>query len=249
MRYREKLNIVLMRDNGPRSSYRLRRSNFILLLAFFGCLPFLVILLLTHSWMLWQENVRLRNSMERFESDYQLAETRAERLENLEEMLKEENVQARELTLRRIATAGQKRENAEEKEPGQEAMETPPELVEGPGHEEFPALDTGRVLVSNVQARARSGNNLRIGLDLRNPDSEPLLSGTVEAILLTANGERRPLEFVPADVGTFRITRFKRTVMNAAVPHEFSLVNAQIILEVKDQDEKPIYRNIFYVQR
>lgn len=246
MRYREKLNIVLMRDNGPRSSYRLKRSNFILLALFLGCMPFVAAFFVAQSYILWQENINLRDSLERFETDYQHAEARAERLENLEDLLKLENVQGKELVIRQIAGAGEKEESREEKAAGEENA---PEMTEGPGHEEFPAVDTGRVLVGNVQARARPGNSLWIGLDLRNPENEPLLSGEVSVILVTADGGRHPLELAPADVGTFRIARFKRTVMNAQAPRDLSLVNAQIILEVKEQDGKPIYSNIFAIQR
>ncbi len=247
MRYREKLNIVIMRDNGPRSSFRMKRSNFLLLAVFLGCMPFVAAFFCAQCWMLWQENYRLRSNMERFEADYQMAEARAERLENLEDLLKQENVQGKELLTRQLAESDKKSARAPEKETEEQAEL--PEMQEGPGHEEFPALDTGRVLVSNVQARARPDNALRIGLDLRNPDNEPLLSGRVEAVLLSADGERRLLEFDPVDVGNFRIARFKRTVMNAIAPKDMSLVNAQIILEVKDQSGKPLYSNIFAIQR
>lgn len=247
MLYRERLNIVIMRDNGPRHSYHLKRSNFVMLLVFFLCLPFVAILLSTQCYMLWQDNIRLRESLEKTESDYQVMEARAERLENLEELLKEENVSGREVVIRQIGSVPEKEKQPEEKD--NQTDEQQAQLAEGPGHEEFPVLDTGRVNVSNVQARAMRGNNLRVGLDLRNPDNEPLLSGNVEAILLTANGERMELKFSPDEVGAFRISRFKRTVMTAQVPRNISLVNAQIILEVKDQDDKPIYRNIFAVQR
>lgn len=245
MLYRERLNIVIMRDNGPRHSYYLKRSNFVLLLVFFLCLPFVAILLTTQCYMLWQDNIRLRESVEKTEAEYQAMEARAERLENLEELLKEENVQGREVVIRKLGNVAEK----ESQEKDIQADSQQAQLTEGPGHEEFPVLDTGRVNVSNVQARALRGNTLRIGLDLRNPDNEPLLSGNVEAILLTANAERIDLKFSPDEVGSFRISRFKRTVMTAQVPRNISLVNAQIILEVKDQDNKPIYRNIFAVQR
>lgn len=45
------------------------------------------------TWRLWQENKALRENVLRFESDYQTAQATAERLENLEELLREEGVQ------------------------------------------------------------------------------------------------------------------------------------------------------------
>lgn len=234
-----------MRDNGPRHSLRLRRSRFYLLLFFFLSLPFLCSLLAIQCWLLWEENGRLRASVERFEMDYQLAESRAERLENLEELLKEENISARELLVRQLAHNG-KPPLAEESEQtgGDEAA-----FAEGPGHEEFAQLDTGRVKIDNVQARAMRGNNLRIGMDLRNPENESLLAGDIAATLVTAEGEKKQLTFTPEDAGNFRINRFKRAVITAHAPRDANLVNASVILEVRDISGAMIYQNIFAVQR
>lgn len=244
MRYHERLNIIFMRDNGPRRSFRIRRSRLYLLLFFFGSLPFLCALLIVQCWFLWESNVKLRENLEKFEADYQSAVTRAERLENLEILLEEEAVPGRDLLMRQLAARP-----AEDREQEHPQETTTAELPDGPGHEEFPSVDTGRVKVSNVQVRAMRGNILRIGLDLRNPDTDQLLSGEVGATLVTAAGENMPLTFVPQDVGNFRISRFKRTVMNAHVPKSINLANSQIILEVKDQAGDDLYRNIFAVQR
>ncbi|MBD5557966.1 MAG: hypothetical protein HDQ92_05350 [Desulfovibrio sp.] len=249
MRYREQLGIILMRDNGPRRSFRLRRSLFFVLVAFFACLPFLCAALGWQCWQLWQENASLRANMQRFEMDTQAAQATAERLQNFEELLREEGVQGRELLLRRLARAG-----GETQPEASPAAETPQAasaaaLGEGPGHEEFPEVDTGAIKVGNVQARALRGNGLRIGLDLRNPDSQKLLAGSVSATLVTASGQKCPLAFDPEDVGNFRISRFKRAVMVARVPEQYSLVNAQVIIEVREQDADLIYRNIFAVER
>lgn len=270
MRYREQLNIIFMRDNGPRRSLRIRRSRFYLLIIFFASLPFLCILLSIQCWLLWEDNQKLHESVERFESDCQAAEARAERLENLEEFLREENVPARGVLVRQLARdasqdiipPAQPREQQSAPPPPRETNENgsiqakvetevqeKPELADGPGHEEFPAIDTGRVTVSNVQARAMRGNSLRIGLDLRNPENGTLLIGEVDATLVTASGEKHELVFAPHNVGSFRINRFKRTVMVAHVPREVNLADSQIILEVKNQDGEIIYSNIFAVQQ
>lgn len=238
-----------MRDNGPRRGFRVRRSRFYLLLAFFVSLPFICVLLATQCWFLWRDNINLRQNVEKFELDYQKAEARAERLENLEELLREESLASRNLIMRRLAEGASEPHQhspAEKSESGSPGSE--PALAEGPGHEEFPALDSGRVKVSNVQARVIRGHSLRIGLDLRNPDNESLLSGEVDATLITSNGERHELAFSPRDVGSFRINRFKRTVMIAQVPASVSMNNAQLILEVLDHAGEPIFRNIFAIQ-
>lgn len=243
MRYHERLNIIFMRDNGPRRSFRIRRSRLYLLGLFFACLPFISVGLAVQSWLLWEENAKLRENVEKFKTDYQKAVARAERLENLEILLEEESVPGKDIIIQQLAA------NAEKQK--EEKTETPqaPELEEGPGHEEFPVVDSGQIKISNVQVRAMRGNILRIGLDLRNPDAEQLLSGEVAATLITAAGDKKELTFTPQDVGNFRISRFKRTVMSSHVPRNISLTNSQVILEVKDQSGKELYRNVFAVQR
>lgn len=246
MHYREKLNIIFMRDNGPRHSFKLRRSTFLLLASLFACLPFLCVLLLAECWHLLQENHTARASIDRLEVELQSLETRAERLENLEALLEEDRISGRETVIRQLASA------AGDSAPKPAPMlddEDAPEIAEGPGHEEFPALDSGRVKVSNVQVRALNNKSLRIGLDLHNPDQEPILSGKVETILVTSDGDRKPLTFLQEDTGTFRISRFKRTVMQAPVPGGANIENSQLIIEVKDNNDKPLYRNIYSVQR
>lgn len=233
-----------MRDNGPRRSFRIRRSRFYLVIFFFLSMPFLCCLLAAQCWILWQENDSLRTSVERFETDYQLAEARAERLENLEELLKEENISARELLVRQLAHTDAAPESFEEP-----AQIPDPPLPEGPGHEEFEVIDTGRVKIDNVQVRATRGNNLRIGLDVRNPENESLLAGDITATLVTNDGEKKPLSFTPQEAGNFRINRFKRAVMTARAPRDATLVNASVIMEVRDNDGAIIYQNIFDVQR
>lgn len=236
MAYHENLNIIYMRDNGPRRSIRLRRSAFYLLILFFVSLPFLCVLLAVQCWLLWDENRTLTANMERFETEYQKAASRAERLENFEEALLEENVEGRETILRKLAY----NEGAAAEEPG-----AAPAGEEGPGHEEFPAIDTDRVKVSNVQARVMSGNRVRIALDLRNPDNERLLAGEISATLVTARGEEYKLIFAPSDVASFRINRFKRSVMVGRVPSRYNLANAEVIIEVKEDGGGVIFRNIF----
>ena len=236
MRYREKLDIIIMRDNGPRRSFHIRRSNFFLLLILFLCLPFLCLLLTIQCWLLWHENTDLRFSMERAEAECQTLAARAERLENLEELLKEENTRARDVLVRQLAESpGSAETEAAPEEHGQEEREP----------EEFQGVDSGRVKVSNVQTRILRGNALRISLDLRNLDSDTLVSGEVEAILVLRNGEELGLAFNPREAGAFKIARFKRTVLTTQAPKGASLTDARLILEVKEHGNKLIFRNIY----
>lgn len=243
MRYRERLNIVFMRDKGPRRSISMRRSRFHLLMLFFLSLPFACLLLGAECWHLWQANRALRISQEKLELDYQQAEQRAERLQNLEALLQEENVSSRDVLARQLALASTTNH-------AHNMEDLQPDISEdGPGHEEFPVVDTGRVKIENVQVRALRGNSIRVGLDLRNPENESSLSGIVDATLITADGEKRLLSFAPTGVGSFRINKYKRAVMTAAIPHNLNLVNASVIVEVREQDGGMLYQNMFAVQR
>lgn len=238
-----------MRDNGPRRSFRVRRGRFYAALFFFACLPLLSVGLGWQCWKLWQENATLRANMLRFESDYQEAQATAERLEHLEELLREEEVHGRNLVLRRIAgedVAAPSEVAAADKD--ESAKTDAPRNAEGPGHEDFPAIDLDYVKVGNVQVRALRGEKLRIALDLRNTDSQRLASGTVAGTLLTADGTKHPLSFDPENVGDFRISRFKRTVIVVRLPGRINLVNAQVIVEVRNQDDSVVFRNIFPVE-
>lgn len=242
MRYHERLNIVFMRDNGPRRSLRVRRSHFYLLLAFFAILPFICAALCLLCWKLWQTNISLQSNVEKFEAEYQQAAARAERLEQLEALLDEESVPGRDLIVRGLAP--QKPESVKDK-----ASDVHEEReAEGPGHEEFPVVDSGHVKVSNVVARIMRGNRIRISLDLHNPETDKLLIGDVRAVLVTAQGEEKKLVFMPEDVGTFRINRFKRTVITAHAPAGTNLADSEIVLEVKNEAGETWYRNIFQVR-
>lgn len=219
----------------------MRRSRFYLLILFFLAMPCLAALLGLQCWRLWQENSSLRANLEKFELDCQLAAQKAERLEHLESLLDEENVSAREVLVRQLARSGQ--------EPLFAETQTVENEEEGPGHEEFPVIDNGRVKIENVQVRAIRGHTLRVGLDLRNPENAALLSGVVGATLVTADGEKKPLNFSPAGSGNFRINRYKRAVMTAQTPLNASLVNASVILEVRGNNGDILYQNIYAVQR
>ncbi len=121
-------------------------------------------------------------------------------------------------------------------------------LQEGPGHEEFPVVDEGVVLVENVQSRLVEPRRIRTSLDLRNPGSTSL-AGTVFCILSLASGEMVPLTLSPAAVGNYRILRWKKAVLFADIASEYDLFNAQMIIEVKDTTGKLLYRNSFAIEQ
>ena len=166
MGYKTNLCIMFMPDAGPRRSYRVRQGSFRLLLLLCASLPVFCALLGWQCWRLWQQNLQLRENVLRFESDYQAAQATAERLENLEALLREENLSGRELVLRRLNAVDE-----EEAPPAESASAAPAApSADGPGHEAFPGRGYG-VCGGEQRAGPRfARGRLRIALDLRNTD-------------------------------------------------------------------------------
>ncbi len=121
-------------------------------------------------------------------------------------------------------------------------------MQDGPGHEEFPVIDEGIIMVENVQSRLVEPRRIRTALDLRNPGSTSL-AGTVFCILSLASGEMVPLTLSPAAVGNYRILRWKKAVLFADIASEHDLFNAQMIIEVKDTAGKLLYRNSYAIEQ
>jgi hypothetical protein len=240
-----------MRDKGTRRSFRVRAAVFYVLLCGIACLPLLVCGLGWFSYNTWKENTILRENVLRFEDDFQKAQSIAERLENIEELLNENAVAGKDVLLRRLAASSGTDPASPSGEPaapadGNGQTSQPPSPMQ---QDSFPAINTDYIKVDNVQARALRENRLRIALDLRNTDNQKIAAGRVSAELLTADGTRHELVFVPYNVGDFRISRFKRTVMYANLAPRPNLVNSQVILEVRREDNSVVYRNLFAVER
>ncbi|MDR2819070.1 MAG: hypothetical protein LBB60_00855 [Desulfovibrio sp.] len=251
---KEFLNIIIIRDNGPRHSFRVRRGRFIFALLFFISSPLLAGALSVFSWRLWQENGQLHENTLRLEGELNVAQITAERLENLEELLREDNAQERAIIVRGAADTppnvpAEAAENAASDRPAGQAAAERKDAGDVPAQGEFPAVNTEYLKVDNVRVRALRDGKIRISLDLHNTDSQKILSGTVRAVLVTSNGTRQDLSFTPEDVGDFKISRFKRTVMVAGQLDRLSLVNAQVIIEVLAAENTVAFRNIFAVER
>jgi hypothetical protein len=240
-----------MRDKGARHSFRMRAAVFYALLCSIVCLPLFVCGLGWFSYNIWKENSILRENVLRFEDDFQKAQSIAERLENIEELLNENAVAGKDILLRRLAASSEANSaSLPEDQAGSagengQASQSPKPAPQ----EEFPAINADYIKVDNVQARALRENKLRIALDLHNTDNQKIAAGRVSAMLLTADGARHEPVFVPSNVGDFRISRFKRTVMNARLAPQLNLANAQVILEIRREDNSVVYRNLFSVER
>lgn len=248
-----RLSLILMSDDGARRTFRVRRARFYGLIICLLCFPLLAAFLGWRAVQLWRENAALNAEQARLERELLAAEATAERLENLEVLLREDGMEGRRLLALRLAgreesggSAGDVNAQDDEKE-REQALKQP---NEGPGHTEFPAVATDMVKVLNVRARALGNGRLRISLDLRNTERQKVVSGEVRATLITADGQQHEVQFEPEDVGDFRISRFKRAVMLSHLPRSVGrLENSQVIIEVLKSDGQLLFRNIFAVER
>lgn len=132
--------------------------------------------------------------------------------------------------------------------PTADKAENPAQQPDDGADEQFQGVDLGYVKVSNVTARQVHARRLRIALDLRNTEKQAVASGTVEAILLTADGERTNLEYTVEDAGHFRISSFKRAVLISRLASHQSLANAQVLLEVRNHEHTLVYSNLYPVE-
>ena len=238
MKYSERLSLVIIREDGRRQSWRLRR---VWLHALLGSLLLLPCLAGVLGWF--------------------CMEGKLERLEQVSILLEESAVPGRDILTRALAqsdmgdtVASPAEESAATTAPGGEeaAMKEQMTRQEGPGHAEFPAITSDYVSVDKVRVRLVRNRMLRIALDLRNT-RDGRAEGEVTAILVTPEGKHMPLKFSPSDVGKFSILRFKRAVMSAGLPKgaDSALNGAQVLLEVRDNSVKRtvVFRNIFAVEQ
>lgn len=248
-----RLSLILMSDDGARRTLRVRRARFYALMISLLCFPLLTVGLGWWSFQLWRANAALSDAQACLERELLEAEATAERLENLEILLKEESVEGRRLLATRLVGRSEaaadvtEADGAEARKEMEQAFKQP---GDGPGHAEFPAVSSELVKVLNVRARSLGNGKLRISLDLRNTERQKVVSGEVAVTLLTADGQQHNITFDPDDVGDFRISRFKRAVMVSRLPRSVGkLENSQVIIEVKKSDGQLLFRNIFAVER
>lgn len=237
----EKINLLVMRDNGEVRSVRMRLSLLVTLCVASIIMPFVAVAGIWLSVDLWRNTSSLQDENRRLTREGQEAKAKADRLGNLEKLLQ------RNATTETVVVSNVNRSETPKPAPVEE--ETAPATQDGPGHSEFPAINTGYITLENINARVQPGSKLRISLDLRNPDTRKTLSGEVACTLVSAAGESTPLQFRPQDAGDFRITRLKRAVLLSVLPPQTNFTNAQVVIEVKNDSGELVYRNVFPVER
>ncbi len=237
---KEKINIILMRDSGESKRIRMRRSRFRMLVRLCVLSPVVTAAALAGSYWFWEQNTKLVADNKALIVENEAYRITTARLQNLEALLKPQKGIEKELAVRISAS------KTKEKNIATEVSET--ELAKdlqqaGPGHAEFPAVDTGALKVENVACTLMGTDRIRAAFNLRNGGTESI-AGEIFCILSLADGKTIALTPTPADAGTYKITNFKSAVLFIDLEQGLQLVNAEIILEAKDGEGTVIYRNV-----
>lgn len=243
----EKISLLIMRDNGEVRSVRIRRSLLFLLLFMCAVMPFLLGGALWFGADVWLAHRALFARHNAMQQEYLEAKATAARLSDIEQLVQAAEAQNSAQVLQNIRRAdAQAVAQPPEGDPAHETGVS----IDGPGHVEFPAVNSGKVQTDNVTIRQMSGRSLRISLDLSNPDPTTPVAGKIVCILTTANGQTLPLRVFPQSADDFRISRFKRVVLTAPLPPNVNAADAQVVLEIKAEGGGPIlYRNVYAVAR
>ncbi len=238
---KEKINIILMRDSGESKRFRMYRSNFRALLTCCILCPFITAAALAGSYWFWEQNMQLvqRNmALEQENSVYQITTKRLGHLEKL--LTRHEDVEKKIA----VQIAAQKNEKSIAEAENLEQIQKSAAQQEGPGHDEFPVLDTGVLQVENVSSIVLEKERIRTSFSLRNKGSESI-SGEVFCILSLASGKTLALMTTPPEAGKYKIANFKSAVLYSDIPEKIDLKNAEMVLEVKNATGEVVYRNVY----
>ena len=121
---------------------------------------------------------------------------------------------------------------------------TSKKVVDDPGHEYFPMVESKDIELQNVSCRKLSSTNLRISFRLRNK-SDSLLEGEYFCFLILANGKMIALNLGTPVTGKYAIKSFKSPVLMIDLEKEYDLEDAQVAIEVKDKEGKILCKNSY----
>lgn len=254
MNYKEYLGIILLYDNGKKTTMRIRKfwlDLAILALVIFPCLCGLLIFGCVKLWE--QERLASQNLAELKETNDNMKK-KLERLETLSALMDETTTPSRDIVIQAMAPSKKEADvSFVDEEEENVNIQQMVQQTHGPGHVDFPALSTDYISVNNVQIKATNARSLRVSMDLQNSsNSNVAAEGDTKVWLMRSDGQRTELDISPTGVGKYRIMRFKRAVLNALIPKTESDLqpNDQLIIEVSRKDtEQPVFRSIYAIER
>lgn len=239
------ITIMLMQDNKSLHSIRLYTFVYKSFCTIVILLPILLCLSIYACYYLWNDNIILNENALHIQNEANKAKALAENLAVFNVLLDEDHIiNASIIKINKAKELNQKNLQSENVETQTEAKAE----QEGPGHEEFPVIDTEEIILENIRARVLDDGKISISLDLRNPDISKTITGRVNCILSDATGATHPLE-IEEGLKSFRINRFKRVVFMPDIDPALADEYISIIIEVFDDSDKVIYRNITPVEQ
>ncbi len=237
---KEKINIILMRDSGESKRVRMYRSRFRTLVTLCVLSPMVAAAAVAGAYWVWEQNTKLVASNKALVAENEAYRITTTRLQHLEALLKPHKGVERKLAVRIAASEIKEKTIATEVSEAERAKDL---QQAGPGHAEFPVVDTGALKVENVACTLVGTDRIRAAFNLRNGGTESI-AGEIFCILSLADGKTVPLTPTPAEAGTYKITNFKSAVLFIDLEQGLELVNAEMILEAKDAKGTVIYRNV-----
>jgi len=253
----EKCSLLLMRDDGRTRRWRIGLRFFRMLCLTAALLPLFLGGTGWLTWILYKHNTELIAQQHTLEQENKTLNAALKRLSNIEHLLDMPD-NSRLLALQsqqtKLKAAEQSvappdsppQENPKEQNQGDaislDTATTPSQLSSAP------TVDMRLIGVENVHAR-RLGDTLRIVLDLHNSQQKNQLAGYVSCSIKTAGGENLLLE-IPRDVASFRINRFKRSVLAPTLPVAVrSLPALTVTIAIHLEERGVVYRNEYPVDQ
>lgn len=241
----ERVSIIFMRDSGTSRRFRVSRRGMGWGLLFLALMPPLLLVSLWHNYKTWDDVGDLTAENQALQERLTLVEAAASRVAGLQVLVQE----PRESVERHLSVAANAPRRDAPEGASAASPTTPPMAVEGPGHEDFPATESGIVTLRNVMVRELNDQRVRISMDVCNLEGKGNISGRVVCQLLTENGAMVELGITPESAAVFRITRLKKAVFSCLVPRQHSIANGRMIISVSNDAGELLYRNIYAVSR
>jgi len=189
-------SVLFMRDDADVKTYRVSPRRLKLLLWFSAALAVIVVVALIvglRSYVGYRSLLKERRDLQLRLAD---AQVNLERLGNLRKIQQD------------AAPAGK----------GASAKAAPTKAASPPAGtaRAFSRINTGALAVDNLRLQL-AGGTLRVGFDLNNRTGSAA-AGSIDLLLLRADGSLSELDAAPSTDLTFQISRFKRIAVTAAIP-------------------------------
>jgi len=240
-----KYNILLLRDGGAFTSFRISHQLARVVMLSAVILPLLGLVGLWFGWQAWSDRQDWEQEERVLQQEMASLRAQIERLAHVDRLIQlSESGQMPEAG--RNPASDQAPGTAANSQGAAQPLSTSEASRPATPEENFDpdklAVNVGRVRVDGVAASLSKDRRLRVRMDLYN-DSDRQIAGALTFFLLTADEKRVPLPFSDS---VFRISRLKRFTPIFVVPDSAgNLVNATLGVEVVNSDNVLLFRQFY----